>query len=340
LQLDWARFRGSDCLRVTGCPSRALRRLRVYPTELVASAGTSNLAPIDGEFHVDGDAVAFVPRFPFVGGLSYTVMGTDIDDVEATITRPAPAATPTTRVVEIQPTAREIPRNHLRLYVHFSAPMGEGRVDSCIRVVRADTGEQLAGALLPMDPELWDPERRRVTVLFDPARIKRGLAPHEQAGYPLRAGVPVEIVVERRFTDAGGQPLVDDARRRYDVGNDVRSRVDPRAWVLTVPGAGSLDPLVAGFDRPLDHALLQRCLAVTGNDGERLDGTGTPAAGESAWTFTPGTPWVTGHHSLVVDGRLEDLAGNSVMRVFDRELDNPAHDPLDADHVRLGFTVS
>jgi hypothetical protein len=42
----------------------------------------------------------------------------------------------------------------------------------------------------------------------------------------------------------------------------------------------------------------------------------------------------------VVNGRLEDLAGNSVMRVFDRDLDNPAHDPLDADHVRLGFTVS
>lgn len=341
MRLDWARFRGTDCLRVTGFPPRAHGALRVYPTELVAAARASNLAPIDGEFHVDGPAVAFVPRLPFVAGMSYTVMGSDIDDVGAlTITRPAPDTTPTTRVVAIHPTANEIPRNQLRLYVHFSAPMSEGRVESHVQVVRADTGEPLTGALLPMDPELWDPGRRRVTVLFDPARIKRGLAPHQQAGYPLRAGVPVEVVVDRRFADADGRPLVEGARRRYDVGDDVRSRVDPHAWALTLPAARSRDPLVASFDRPLDHALLQHCLVVTGNDGELVEGYGAVTDGESAWRFTPATPWVAGQHALVVDGRLEDLAGNSVTRVFDRELDNPAHDPLPTDHVVVEFSVS
>jgi hypothetical protein len=313
----------------------------VYPTELVEAARANNLEPVDGEFHVAGHAVDFVPRFPFVAGMSYTVMGTDVDEVEpVTITRPAPHTASTTRVVAIHPTAREIPRNHLRFYVHFSAPMSEGHVESHIRVVRAATGEALTGVLLPMDPELWDPGRRRVTVLLDPARIKRGLAPHEQAGYPLHAGVPVELVVERGFCDADGRPLVDDARRRYDVGGDTRARVDPPTWVVTPPAAGSLDALRVAFERPLDRALLEHCLVVTRDDGEVVGGVGAALDGESAWRFAPATPWSVGSHALVIDGMLEDLAGNSVTRVFDRELRNPAHDPLRVDHVQLDFVVS
>jgi hypothetical protein len=341
LRVDWARHRGTDCLRVTGCPPHAREALRVYPTELVAAARASNLEPVDGELHVDGHAVDFVPRFPFVAGMSYTVMGTDVDEVEpVTITRPKPRTASTTRVVAIHPTAREIPRNHLRFYVHFSAPMSEGHAESHIRLERADTGETLAGVLLPMDPELWDPGRRRVTVLLDPARIKRGLAPQVQAGYPLQTGVPVELVVERAFFDADGRPLVADARRRYDVGGDVRARVDPCSWVVAPPAAGSLDALHVAFDRPLDRALLDHCLVVTRGDGEVLAGEGAPLDGESGWRFTPAIRWSAGRHALVVNGMLEDLAGNSVTRVFDRELDDPTHDPLRVDHVQLDFVVS
>jgi hypothetical protein len=273
--------------------------------------------------------------------MSYTVVGRDLDEVEPeTITRPARAGVPSTRVVTIHPHAAEIPRNHLRFYVHFSAPMSEGRVESHVRVVRADTGEELAGALLPMEAELWDPGRRRVTVLLDPARIKRGLAPHRESGYPLRAGVPVEVVVDRGFTDADGLPLAADARRRYDVGGDVRSRVDPEAWTLTSPAAGSLDRLRVVFDRPLDHALLEHCLAVTGADGAPVEGDGEVDDGDAAWHFVPRAPWAAGRYTLVVDGVLEDLAGNSVVRVFDRELDDSAHDPLTTDHVSRAFDVS
>jgi len=340
LRLAWARFRGTDSLRIVGLPPRESSTLRVYPTELVGAARTSNLAPVDGEFHADGDAISFVPRFPFVDGTSYTVMGTDLDDVPPlTITRPAPRAGPSTRVLAIHPSAPEIPRNHLRLYLHFSAPMSEGRVESHVHLVDADTGAPLAAALLPMDPELWDPDRRRVTVLFDPARIKRGLAPHEEAGYPLRVGVPVEVVVDPGFTDALGLPLVDAARRRYEVGGDVRSRVDPRAWRLHVPAAGTVEALRVDFDRPLDHALLQHCLVVTGPGGDPIEGRASVAEGESGWRLTPATPWQPGRHAVVADGMLEDLAGNSVTRVFDRELDNPAHDPLGADHVAVPFEV-
>jgi hypothetical protein len=156
----------------------------------------------------------------------------------------------------------------------------------------------------------------------------------------LQPGVPVELVVERGFCDADGGPLVDDARRRYEVGGDIRARVDPRTWIVTPPAAGSLDALRVAFERPLDRALLDHCLVVTRGDVGVLRGVRVPLDGESAWQFTPATPWSAGSHALVVDGMLEDLAGNSVTRVFDRELDDPAHDPLRVDHVQLDFVVS
>ena len=80
------------------------------------------------------------------------------------------------------------------------------------------------------------------------------------------------------------------------------------------------------FDRPLDHALLQRCLTVVDHDGRTVVGAASVPAGERSWTFTPAEPWPPVEHRLVVDTTLEDLAGNSVARVFDRDLTDASHD--------------
>ena len=85
-----------------------------------------------------------------------------------------------TEVMAIYPTAAEVPRNLLRLYVWFSAPMSEGYAARHVRLA-GDAGERLAGALLP-GGELWSGDGRRLTLLLDPARIKRGLAAHREAG--------------------------------------------------------------------------------------------------------------------------------------------------------------
>ena len=96
----------------------------------------------------------------------------------------------------IYPTAAELPVNLLRVYVHFSAPMSEGWAARAIRVSREDTGETLDDVFLPPEPELWDPERKRLTMLLDPGRIKRGLVPNLEFGYPLVEGTAVRIAID------------------------------------------------------------------------------------------------------------------------------------------------
>jgi hypothetical protein len=126
--------------------------------------------------------------------------------------------------------------------------------------------------------------------------------------------------VDEGFCDASGAPLRAAAERRYEVRGDERRRVDPGKWALSVPAQQTTQGLDVEFDRPLDHGLLGRCLHVLDPDNRRIDGTSAIGPNDRSWRLTPRAPWVSGPHQLLVDPVLEDLAGNSVRRVFDRDL--------------------
>ena len=49
-------------------------------------------------------------------------------------------------------------------------------------------GKVIDLAFLEIDQELWDRDQRRLTVLFDPGRIKRGVLPRDEIGAALEAG--------------------------------------------------------------------------------------------------------------------------------------------------------
>jgi hypothetical protein len=280
-----------------------------------------------------GADTCFLPRYPFVEGTAYAI--TVDGSMAAVLVRHRSERTPTTEVLGIWPTAREVPRNLLRVYVRFSAPMSEGYASGHVRL-RDDSGV-LAGALLSLEHELWDADRRRLTILLDPARIKRGLVPHEQAGYPLRSGTTFRFEVDDGFRDARGVPLAAGAGRNYLVGTDERRRVDPDGWSFTSPAQRSVEPLTVGFGRSLDYGLLARCLRVAGPDGRPIRGSAEAGPEERWWQLTPSEPWAGGTHHLVVDPILEDVAGNSVNRVFDRDRSRPEDEPRRPGSLRLPF---
>jgi hypothetical protein len=287
-----------------------------------------------GKLTTDGPDVCFIPRFSFVDGTTYEV---SIDGSTAGVLhRRLPTRPATTRVLEIYPTAGLVPRNLLRLYVWFSAPMREGEAGRHIRL-RDESGAAMTGALLRTEHELWDPSRRRLTLLLDPARLKRGLRDHVREGYPLRLGETFRVAVDEEFRDAQGGALGAPAERLYAVGPDERRHVEPSLWSIGVPSRGSTEPLDLTLGRPLDHALLARCMEVTGPDGRPIDGDVRIGPEERSWRLTPSEPWGPGDHRLLVDPILEDVAGNSVTRVFDRDLTRPADDGRATHAVALSF---
>ena len=328
-EVRWSRSGGADCIRLTGLHGGA--GVQVRPGTAVAAG---ELPPMAGRLVRDGRDLCFVPRFAFIDGTAYTV--TVEGAIAATLLRARPDRMATTEVAGIRPTSAEVPRNLLRLYVWFTAPMSEGYAAGHVRLAD-DDGGTIARAMLAGEHELWDASRRRLTVLLDPARIKRGLAGHQAAGYPLRSGEPFRLVVDGEFYDAQGLPLRAGSQRRYEVGGDERRHVDPGSWLLTVPRAGTSEPVQVAFGRPLDDGLLARCLHVTGPGGELIHGALHIGAGEQSWQLVPRKVWAPGQHQLVVDAALEDLAGNSVSRVFDRDLTRPEDRPRPARPATLAF---
>ncbi len=300
-----------------------------------ALLGLWPLQPMAGHFDVIGDEIHFAPRFPLVPGTAYSLL---VDGTEqASITVPAIATPATTRVVAIHPRATVVPLNLLKIYIEFSAPMSEGFAARMIEVRRADDGRPVPGVFLPGETELWDRARRRLTLLLDPGRIKRGLGPHVALGYPLEAGVPIVVAVDAGFPDARGAPLIEVMERRYAVGPALRAHVDPAAWHMQPPRARSRQRVVVSFDRPLDHALLAHGLDVVDGSGRPVAGEARSAHDDAGWSFEPREAWQAGTYRLVIDARLEDLAGNSLRRVFDRDLTRIDDTPIEGERRVLRF---
>ena len=196
-----------------------------------------------------------------------------------------------------------------------------------ISVIREDTGETLDNVFLPPEPELWDAERRRLTMLLDPGRIKRGLVPNLEWGYPLVEGSTVSIAIDLAFRDAAGQPLEEATHRSFTVGPALRTQDRPLALAVNPTFCRQHDA-TAGEFRPPSRPRAAAAQPVDPNpNGDTTDGTAEIGPSELSWSFTPAVPWASGEHNLVVEPRLEDVAGNTPVRVFDRDISRPEDIP-------------
>ena len=79
-----------------------------------------------------------------------------------------------TRVVAVHAGGGTVPSNLLRVYVELSGPMEPGTAYDHIRLVD-ERRQVVRGAFLELREELWSGDRRWLTLLFDPGRVKRGI---------------------------------------------------------------------------------------------------------------------------------------------------------------------
>jgi hypothetical protein len=189
--------------------------------------------------------------------------------------------------------------------------------------------------------ELWDGEHTRLTIFFDPGRIKRDLTPHEALGLPLRQGHSYSLVIDSTMHDANGLPLTRSFTKRFRVGAIDRTLPRAAAWRIVAPKTGTLDPVVVELPEPLDHALLNRMLTVT----RSVAGIETAVAGRVAttdhdrrWTFTPAEAWTAATCVVKIDTELEDLAGNNMRHLFDVMPGDSASRGAEGAVVRIPFT--
>ncbi len=294
--------------------------------------GDSLPPQVIGQYSVLRDRVRFEPRFPFADGVAYRVeveprrldalaglasAGGEPARSTHRFSIPAAKIDRITRVLAVHPGIDRVPSNMLRWYIEFSSPMEPGSAHEHVHLLE-ETGRPVEDAFLRVDEELWDPQRRRLTLLFDPGRVKRGVRANLEMGSPLIEGHRYRLVIDPAWPDARGAALASGYDREFDVSPADRESPDPARWTVSTPAAGSREPLRLSLGEPLDHALVARMLSVESH-GRPVSGNVTISPGDSVWTFTPAPAWRAGTYSVRVDATLEDLAGNSVARVFDAD---------------------
>jgi hypothetical protein len=203
-------------------------------------------------------------------------------------------------IVNVAPSGATVPARLLRLSVTFATPQAGATVLPAA-LLRAD------GAVIPhalIDQQLWSPDRRTLTLLIDPGRVKSGLLARAEAGPVMQAGDAIALRI--------GDAVVH--RWRVIAGGCVTP--DPAAWTLAAPRPGSREALTIGFPGPID-ALSRDLIAVADSRDNRIDGAAMLSDDERRWRFVPLAPWPRGRLQIFVHPRLEDPCGGEPGEPFE-----------------------
>ncbi len=314
--------------------------------------------PIQGTYTLSADVIEFQPDFPFSNGISYRVKVdmTTIKSMEnsslfkiplpqsknrffdKTFSIPKIANLSETVVTQIYPSGEQLPENLLRFYIYFSNPMQRGAALKYIKLLD-DQGNEVKKVFLQYKQELWSPDQKRLTLPFEPGRIKRGVSQNLRLGSALQEGQYYKLVINRNWLDAEGNKLKQNFEKTFKVTNPIRTAADPKQWKLHPPLPLSLEKLSIELLRPYDHALLKQLIRIRNADGQDVDGTITLAQAESLWLFNPIIPWGRGAYSVQIDATLEDVAGNNLNGPLDRDLKISSQTEIKEGYIQVSFNL-
>ena len=240
---------------------------------------------------------------------------------EMKVHRPAPFV----HVEKVFPSSTTLPANLLKFYVHFSYPVRQtDHIFDQIHILD-ENGKTV------YDPwrrfQQWSDDGRRLTLWIHPGRVKQGVNLREDFGPVLQPNRKYTLVVDADVLDLSGQPLKARFEKSFTAGPEDHDRLSLDSWRVTPPKSGTRDPLIVTFPKPLDRALMQRLITVHRGSDAAVEGQNKPGDDETSWSFIPAQPWSAEAYTLHVNDLLEDLAGNTPIRVFDSDMQHPATGP-------------
>lgn len=293
----------------------------------VRLVGTKDGPSVLGKKILDKTAntIEFKPRFSFHPGSELSVqfdakVGGRIELKRISIPK---ISLPATSVVQVYPTRSVLPENLLKLYVHFSAPMQRGQVYDHVKIVEIKSGRTIELPFLELEQELWSRDGKRLTLLFDPGRIKRGLKPREEMGPIFEVGNDYKFIISKDWADANGTSLREGFEKKMTIGPNDASTPALKDWKIVVPKSETLDPLIINFDQTLDSSIAKRSIQVFKSD-QRLEFKKVALIqNELGLRLLPDAFWKNGKYEIRIASDLEDLCGNRIGRLFDVDLKNP-----------------
>lgn len=286
----------------------------------------ANKAPIVGRYESDNKSVKFIPRFDFVEGQDYVVRVMQQDEKNSDfikLTRfniQSDSALIKAEVTSIYPSGDSLPENVLRFYIHFSTPMKPHVAFNYIKLVDA-FGNIDDAAFMKFKQELWSEDRKRLTVLMDPGRIKRMVSTNLRLGPALHEGKRYQLVVDSGWPTANGNERLAGFSKSFYVSKALRELPNVEHWRISIPAIHTKGMLKIELDSPFDHQLLHTNIKVFSVDGEKILGKVVVGKHETEWAFHPNQAWLDKQVFLVIDSELEDVAGNNFRDLLDHSIE-------------------
>ncbi|MDZ4848394.1 MAG: hypothetical protein SGI77_03815 [Pirellulaceae bacterium] len=311
------------------------------------------LPSVLGDRQLIDERLVFTPRFELQPGQRYRAEYTPPKETGTAVSKSlmltALAHQPVTELVGIFPSSSELPQNLLKFYLYFSAPMQQGNAYRFIQITTSE-GKPLAFPFLELAEELWDASGKRLTLLLDPARVKRGLVPREEDGAIFEVGNKYRLTIRKEWLDAIGQPMVADAIKEFSIVTEDFEQPDASNWIVLLLDAAKHDTvkdrsekisestqhrsdrpldleIQVVFPEPLDRGLLEHSISVFDSAGKTIAGKVQILDNERRWCFSPESKMPAGEYVLKVNPLLEDLTGNSLERAFEVDLSKPILKP-------------
>jgi hypothetical protein len=207
---------------------------------------------------------------------------------------------------EILPASTVVPANILRFHLRFAQRADARFQRSQVELHEAD-GAVIDGPFLDFGQELWSADGKLLTLILDPASIKRGVS-QSAAHASLMLGRIYRLVVM-----SGSQT----ASLSFVVGPPERQPLDEELWRLALPHARRAEDLTILFDRMMDAAAVEDAIRVIGPDGGVVAGRLALSLDGRRARFTPKRPWKTGGYVVQFSDLLEDVSGNRLGEALD-----------------------
>lgn len=276
-----------------------------------------NKRAILGKFSADNSALLFEPLIPLTPGLTYHIL--DKNELIGQVLVPFNKNEKAPELLAIYPQLDTLPENLLKFYIRFSEPMRTGESLQFIHLL-GEKEDTLRNVFLNLQPELWDTSSSVLTLWLDPGRIKRGLTLNRALGNPLKMNETYDLVISSTWKGQNGLKLAQAYRKTFVAGKHDDQAPDLKQWQLQVPRASTTTPLVIKTGETLDHYLLSESVGVVDQNNSLIKGKISLDKKDQQVLFVPAQPWKAQLYRLQVDARLEDLSGNNLNRVFDRDI--------------------
>lgn len=317
-------------LFVYGCKSDSKSKVEVnydlgkainvsYPSEMILGKvkiflKSNSETPVLGDLKKIGNRTVFEPIIPFNSGSTYVIFQNQKPVIEFNIKEKINVKSP--ELIAIFPSSDTVPENLLKMYFQFSKPMQEvGNALDYITITDNTTGKEV-DVFLELNSELWNKEHTLLTLWLDPGRIKTDLIPNKTLGLPILKNHNYTLTIDKNWKDADGIVLKQMYTKTFTVTNRDSENPKVASWKLEV----SPKTLTIYFNESLDEILTKEVFSIKNKNDVYVSGHFEILEDASVLKFYPKKPFENGKYNIIVESKLEDLAGNNLNHPFDTNL--------------------